>query len=86
MSGYSKNSEKKEMQLANLKSFERSHAPTAGLPSSWPPSAALFVKRGARSDLKNILWRAMPADWARHAGRTEIEAYPRRKIGSEKRE
>ena len=46
----------------------------------------LLVERGARLDLKDILWRAAPADWARHAGRTEIEAYLRRKIGSEKRE
>jgi ankyrin repeat protein len=46
----------------------------------------LLVERGARLDLKDILWRATPADWARHAGRTEIEAYLRRKIGSEQRE
>ena len=46
----------------------------------------LLVERGARLDLKDILWRATPADWARHAGRTEIEAYLRRKLGSEKRE
>jgi len=46
----------------------------------------LLVERGARLDLKDILWRATPADWARHAGRTEIEAYLRGKMGSEKRE
>lgn len=46
----------------------------------------LLVERGARLDLKDILWRATPADRARHAGRTEIEAYLRRKIWSEKRE
>ena len=46
----------------------------------------LLVERGARLDLKDILWRATPADWARHAGRTEIEAYLRRKIESDKRE
>ena len=46
----------------------------------------LLVERGARLDLKDILWRATPADWARHAGRTEIEAYLRRKIGSESRD
>ena len=40
----------------------------------------LLVDRGARLDLKDILWRATPADWARHAGRTEIEAYLRSKI------
>jgi hypothetical protein len=45
----------------------------------------LLVERGARLDFKDILWRATPADWARHAGRTEIEAYLRRKIRSEKR-
>jgi hypothetical protein len=46
----------------------------------------LLVERGARLDLKDILWRATPADWARHAGRTEIEAYLRRKIESENRD
>ena len=42
----------------------------------------LFVEHGARLDLKDILWRGTPADWARHAGRTEIEAYLRGKMGS----
>jgi ankyrin repeat protein len=44
----------------------------------------LLVERGARLDLKDVLWRATPADWARHAGRTEVEAYLRSKMGSEK--
>lgn len=44
----------------------------------------LLVERGAKLDLKDILWRATPADWARHAGKTEIEAYFRRKMGKEK--
>jgi hypothetical protein len=44
----------------------------------------LLVERGARLDLKDILWQATPADWARHAGRTEIEAYLRHQVGSEK--
>lgn len=46
----------------------------------------LLVERGARLDLKDILWQATPADWARHGGRTEIEVYLRRKMGNEKRE
>jgi len=37
----------------------------------------LLVERGARLDLKDVLWQATPADWARHEGRTEIEAYLR---------
>jgi ankyrin repeat protein len=45
----------------------------------------LLVERGARLDLKDILWRATPADWARHAGRTEIEDYLRSKMEREKR-
>ena len=44
----------------------------------------LLVERGGRLDLKDILWQATPADWARHAGRTEIEAYLRHKAGNEK--
>jgi len=35
----------------------------------------VLVERGARLDLKDILWQGTPVDWARHAGRTEIEAY-----------
>jgi hypothetical protein len=43
----------------------------------------LLVERGARFDWKDILWQATPADWARHAGWTEIEAYLRRQVGSD---
>jgi len=48
----------------------------------------LLVQRGARLDLKDILWQATPADWAKHAGNTEIETYLRaqeaeRKAGTE---
>jgi hypothetical protein len=51
----------------------------------------LFVERGARLDLPDILWHATPADWAKHAGRTEIEAYLRASLraqetGSEQKE
>jgi ankyrin repeat protein len=34
----------------------------------------LLVQRGARTNLKDILWQATPADWAQHAGKKEIEA------------
>jgi hypothetical protein len=37
----------------------------------------LLVERGARLDMKDILFHGTPADWARHAGRTEIETYLR---------
>jgi hypothetical protein len=37
----------------------------------------LLVERGARLDLKDVLWRGTPADWARQEGRTEVEAYLR---------
>ena len=39
----------------------------------------LLVERGARLDLKDVLWHATPADWAAHEGKTEIEAYLRAK-------
>jgi hypothetical protein len=45
-----------------------------------------LVERGARLDLKDIIWRGTPADWASHGGRTEIEDYLRRKMRSEKQE
>jgi hypothetical protein len=41
----------------------------------------LLVERGARLDQQDILWGGTPADWARHAGRTEIEVYLRRMVG-----
>jgi hypothetical protein len=37
----------------------------------------LLVERGARVDLPDILWQGTPADWAKHAGNTELEAYLR---------
>ena len=43
----------------------------------------LLVERGARLDLPDILWRATPADWARHAGKTEIEVYLRGKMDTQ---
>ncbi|HYL93872.1 MAG TPA: ankyrin repeat domain-containing protein, partial [Alphaproteobacteria bacterium] len=46
----------------------------------------LLVERGARLDLKDVLWHATPADWARHAGKKEIEKYLRSKMGGEKQE
>jgi Ankyrin repeats (3 copies) len=39
--------------------------------------ARLLVERGARLDMKDILWQGTPADWARHLGKAEIEAYLR---------
>jgi hypothetical protein len=35
----------------------------------------LLVTRGARLDMKDVLWHATPEDWARHAGKTAIETY-----------
>ena len=37
----------------------------------------LLVERGARLDMKDVLWNGTPAGWARYAGRTEIEQYLR---------
>jgi hypothetical protein len=37
----------------------------------------LLVERGAKLDMKDILWQGTPADWARHGGKTEIESYLR---------
>jgi ankyrin repeat protein len=41
------------------------------------PLARLLVERGARLDIEDVLWHGTPADWARHAGRTELENYLR---------
>jgi ankyrin repeat protein len=37
--------------------------------------AQLLVERGARIDMKDILFHGTPVDWARHAGKTEVETY-----------
>ena len=42
-----------------------------------PDVVRLLVERGAKLDWKDTLWQATPAEWARHEGRTEIEAYLR---------
>lgn len=39
--------------------------------------AKLLVERGARPDIKDVLWKATPAGWAEHVGRSEMEAYLR---------
>jgi hypothetical protein len=38
----------------------------------------LLIEHGARVDIRDLLWRGTPADWAKHEGRTELEAYLRR--------
>ncbi|HTR25395.1 MAG TPA: ankyrin repeat domain-containing protein [Terriglobales bacterium] len=37
----------------------------------------VLVERGARLDIKDVLWHGTPADWARHEGKREIEEYLR---------
>ena len=37
----------------------------------------LLVERGARLDLKDVLWHGTPAGWAAYAGKTEVEKYLR---------
>jgi hypothetical protein len=37
----------------------------------------LLVERGAKLDLKDVLWHGTPADWAQHAGKTGIAVYLR---------
>jgi hypothetical protein len=40
----------------------------------------LLVQRGARLDIKDVLWQGTPADWAHHENRTEVESYLRMAI------
>jgi Ankyrin repeats (3 copies)/Ankyrin repeat len=37
----------------------------------------LFVEHGANLHMKDLHWNATPADWAKHAGEKEVEAYLR---------
>jgi hypothetical protein len=38
----------------------------------------LLIERGASVHTKDLLWRGTPADWAKHEGRTELEAFLRK--------
>jgi hypothetical protein len=42
----------------------------------------LLVERGARLDLKDVLWHGTPAGWARYAGRTQLAEYLERQYES----
>jgi len=37
----------------------------------------LLLERGARPDIRDVLWKGTPAGWANHIGRTEMETYLR---------
>jgi hypothetical protein len=37
----------------------------------------LLVERGARLDVKDVLWHGTPEGWAKHGGRAEVEAFLR---------
>jgi Ankyrin repeats (3 copies) len=37
----------------------------------------LLIDRGARLDIRDVIWQGTPADWAQHEGRTAVEAYLR---------
>ena len=39
------------------------------------PVVRLLVERGARTDIKDKIYKSTPLGWASHAGRTEIEKY-----------
>lgn len=38
----------------------------------------LLMERGANPHVKDLIWQGTPADWARHEGRTELEAFLRK--------
>ena len=44
----------------------------------------LLVERGARLDMKDILWRSTPEGWARHNGHTALAEYLREKMEKKK--
>ena len=38
----------------------------------------LLIEHGARANMRDLLWRGTPADWTKHEGRAELEAFLRR--------
>ncbi len=44
----------------------------------------LLVERGARLNMKDLLWDGDPAGWAHHGGKTQIEAYLRSRMEDRK--
>ena len=43
--------------------------------------AQLLIEHGASLDARDLLWNGTPADWARHEGRSEMEAFLRKAEG-----
>lgn len=41
----------------------------------------LLVERGARLDMKDLLWQGTPAGWAAYGGKTQVAAYLRGEEG-----
>ena len=39
--------------------------------------AKLLIEHGASANTKDLLWKGTPADWAKHEGKAELEAYLR---------
>lgn len=63
-----------ELDLANATNHSHATPLHQAAGKGYEEVVRLLVKRGARTDLKDILWQGTPADWARHAGKPEIEA------------
>ena len=40
----------------------------------FPAVARLLLQHGARTNIKDILWHATPAEWAKHEGHAENAA------------
>jgi hypothetical protein len=47
------------------------------------PLVQLLVSRGAKLDLKDTMWDATPAEWAKHEGKPELEAFLRAQRGAD---
>ncbi|GAC1629008.1 MAG: hypothetical protein NVS9B13_26770 [Candidatus Acidiferrum sp.] len=44
-----------------------------------------LIERGARLDIKDILWHGTPADWAKHGGQVGVEAFLRSRESERKK-
>jgi hypothetical protein len=69
-------SERRALTVAQMSAAALRYVPRPAL-AGHADTVRLLVQRGARVDIKDILWNGTPADWADHGGHPQVPAYLR---------